>query len=80
MESENDLPSNIEELIIIAQLLRDKYENRYYGMFRITLKRLVLVSDETSVNSTDAVMAPLRFYVSGSVTTEVFTSGEGVIQ
>jgi len=75
----DDLPHNIEELIITAQLLRDKYENRYYGTFRITIKRLVLVSDETDVNSTDAVVGPLRFYVCGAVSTDVFTSTEGII-
>jgi len=63
-------------LIISAQLLRDKYEYRYYGTFRITIKRLVLIGDETEVNAPDAVIAPLRFYISGGVTTEVFTSGE----
>jgi hypothetical protein len=75
----DDLPHNIEELTITVQLLRDKYEYRHYGMFRITIKRLVLVSDETNVNSTDAVIGPLRFYVSGAVSTEVFTSGEEII-
>jgi hypothetical protein len=30
---------------ITAQLLRDKYEYRYYGMFRPTLSRLVLTAD-----------------------------------
>jgi len=79
LENGNEIPSNIEDLTIIAQLLKDKYENRYYGSFRITLKRLVLVSDETDINSTDAVIAPLRFYASGVVTTEVFTSGEVII-
>ena len=76
MDEADDLFNNVEELVITAKLLRDKYENRHFGTFRITLKRLVLVSDETSVNSTDAVIGPIRFYVSGSVMTEVFTSGE----
>jgi hypothetical protein len=75
----DDLPSSIEEFIISAQLLKDSYEYRHFGTFHITLKRLVLVSDETNVNSIDAVIGPLRFYVAGTVTTEVFTSGEGVI-
>ena len=77
LEKGFDLPANIEELIITAQLTRDKYESRFFGIFRITLKRLVLISDETNVNSADTVIAPLRFYVSGNVFTEVFTSGEG---
>ena len=75
----DDLPSSIEEFIISAQLLKDSYEYRRYGTFHITLKRLVLVCDETNVNSTDAVVGPLRFYVTGAVSTEVFTSGEGAI-
>jgi hypothetical protein len=69
-----DLPDIIDELTITAQLLRDKYELRHYGLFRITIKRLVLVSDETDVNSADTVIGPLRYYVAGTVTTEVFSS------
>jgi hypothetical protein len=69
-----DLPAAIEEMAITAQLLRDTYENRYYGLFRITIKRLVLVSDETDVNTADTVIGPLRYYVSGTVSTEVFSS------
>jgi len=79
LENGDDLPSSIEEFIISAQLLKDSYEYRRYGTFHITLKRLVLVCDETNVNSTDAVVGPLRFYVTGAVSTEVFTSGEGAI-
>ena len=71
-----DIPSVIEELIMTAQLLRDKYECRFYGAFRITIKGLVMVADETEVNASGAVISPLRFYVSGGVNTEVFTSGE----
>jgi hypothetical protein len=77
LEHGGDLPGLIEELTITAQLLRDKYEYRYYGMFRITLTRLVLVSDETSIDCADAVIGPLRYYVAGTVNAEVFTnSGE----
>ena len=75
----DDLPSSIEEFIVSAQLLKDSYEYRRYGTFHITLKRLVLVCDETNVNSTDAVIGPLRFYVAGNVSTEVFTTGEEII-
>jgi len=74
-----DLPENIEELTITAKLLKDKYEYRYFAMFRITIKRLVLIADETNVNNADTVIAPLRYYVSGTVSTEVFTSAEEVI-
>jgi hypothetical protein len=79
LENGNDLPNNIEKLVITASLLRDKFENRFYGMFRITLKNLVMVSDETNINSADAVIGPIRFYVSGVVDTEVFVSGDEVI-
>jgi hypothetical protein len=71
-----EFPVNIEDLIITAQLLKDKYEYRHFGMFRITLKRLVLISDETEVNTSGAVIGPLRFYVSGGTEAEVFTAGE----
>ncbi|MCL2410641.1 MAG: hypothetical protein FWC97_03260 [Treponema sp.] len=79
LEKSADLPHNMEELVITAQLAREKYEPGHYGLFRITLKKLVLISDETNVNSVDAVIAPLRFYVSGTVSTEVFASnGRGL--
>jgi hypothetical protein len=74
-----DLPGIIEELIITAQLLRDSYEYRHYGMFRLTLTRLVLVADETTVDCADAVIGPLRYYCAGSVQAEVFTADDGVL-
>jgi hypothetical protein len=74
LEHGGDLPGIIEELTITAQLLRDKYEYRYFGTFRITLTRLVLVSDETAVDCADGVIGPLRYYVAGTVNVEVFTS------
>jgi hypothetical protein len=72
-----DFPEIIDELTITAQLLRDKYEYRHYGMFRITLTRLVLVSDETSIDCADAVIGPMRYYVGGTVNAEVY-SGNAV--
>jgi hypothetical protein len=74
LEHGGDLPEIIEELTITAKLLRDRYEYRYFGMFRITLARLVLVSDETEIASADAVIGPLRYYIAGTVSAEVFTS------
>jgi len=74
IEKGRELPGAIEEMTITAQLLRDKYDLRYYGTFRITLKRLVMVSDETDVNSTDDVIGPVRYYVAGTVKTEIFNS------
>jgi len=79
LQQGTDLPLIIDELIISAQLLRDNYEYRHFGMFRITLKKLVLISDETEVNASGAVISPRRFYVSGGVQAEVFTSGEEII-
>ena len=75
----SDLPHIIDEFVINAQLLRDKYEFRHFELFRITIKRLVLNCDETNINSGDEVIGPLRYYVADTVTTEVFTSGEEVI-
>ena len=79
LDNGTDIPELIEEMIITAQLLKDKYENRHYGTFRITMKRLVLTSDETNVNSSDTVIGPLRYYVADTVFTEVFISGGEVI-
>jgi hypothetical protein len=77
LEQGSDLPGLIEELTITAQLLRDKYEYRYYGIFRLTLPRLVLTADETTVDCADGVIGPLRYYCAGLVQAEVFTnSGE----
>jgi hypothetical protein len=77
LEPGTGLPGLIEELTITAQLLRDKYEHRHYGMFRITLKRLVLMADETAVDAADAVIGPMRYYCAGPAQTEVY-SGNGI--
>ena len=74
LEIDSDIPQIIDDMTITAQLLRDKYEFRHFGTFRITLKRLVLTSDETNVNSADTVIGPLRYYVADTVTTEVFST------
>jgi hypothetical protein len=73
-EKGEDIPGIIEEMTVTAQLLRDTYEYGYYGRFRITVKRLVRISDETAIDTDGAVIGPVRFYVAGTVTTEVFTS------
>jgi hypothetical protein len=73
LEPGTDIPDLIEELTITAQLLRDKYEYRYYGMFRLTLSRLVLIADETAVDCADGVIGPLRYYVAGTVNAEVYS-------
>jgi hypothetical protein len=74
IERGQDLPGVIEEITITAQLLRTQYEYRHYGTFRITIKRLVLVSDETDINSVDTVIGPVRYFVAGTVSTEVYSS------
>jgi hypothetical protein len=76
LESGSDIPEHIEEINITSQLLLDKYESRWYGTFRITLKYLIQISNETEINAADTVIGPLRYYVSGNVFTEVITSGE----
>jgi hypothetical protein len=80
LETGPDIPDIIDELTITARLLRTQYEYRYFGTFRITIKRLVLVSDETDVNSVDTVIGPLRYYVSGGVSADVFTRGGGSLE
>jgi hypothetical protein len=72
------LPEIIDEIVITAQLLRDKYEQRHFGTFRIKIKQLVFTSDETQINTADTVIGPIRYYVAGTVNTEIFTSGEGL--
>jgi hypothetical protein len=74
-----DLPEIINEVVITAQLLRDKYEYRHFGTFTITAKRLVLIDDETTINSIDTVVGPLRYYVAGMVTTEVFSNSDFLV-
>jgi hypothetical protein len=69
-----DLPGTIEEMTITAQLLRDTYEYRCFGTFRITLTRLVLTADETDIDCADGIIGPLRYYVAGTMVAEVFTS------
>jgi hypothetical protein len=73
LEHGRDLPGIIEELTITAQLFRDKYEYRHYGMFRLIISRLVMTTDETAVDCAEGVIGPLRYYVAGTVNAEVFT-------
>ena len=74
LPKDNEFPENINELIINARLLSSKYEINSYGLFSIKLKNLVLISDETHINSSDTVIDPLRYFVSGDVEAVVFTS------
>jgi len=75
----NELPECIDEFIIVAKLLCTKYEFSNYGLFSIRLKNLVLISDETNINSSDTVIDPLRYYVSGCVSATVHTVSDEVI-
>ena len=79
-DNDFELPNIIEEITVTAQLLKDVYEYRRFGTFRITLKRLVLTSDETNVNTADTVIGPVRYYVAGEVSAEVFETDEGFIK
>jgi len=72
----NDLPECIDELVIISRLLLTKYDRSNYGLFSIKLKNLVLISDETNVNAADTVIDPLRYYVSGGMIADVYTSSD----
>jgi len=67
-----DLPEHIDLLDISARMFREQYEERRYGTFHITLFNLDLISDETAVNSADAVIGPLHYAVSGSVNAAVY--------
>ena len=80
LETDAEIPHLIDELSITAQLFREKYEYRHFGVFRITITRLVLASDETTINSPDAVIGPMRYYVAGTVKAEVFSFGEGCLE
>jgi hypothetical protein len=75
-----DLPGLIEEMTITAQLVRDKYDCRQFGMFRITLTRLALLADDTNVDCADAVIGPLRYHIAGTVKAEVFTNTGEVLE
>jgi hypothetical protein len=75
LEKDTDLPETMDKLSITALLLRDCYEERHFGKLRITLRRLVLAHDETSVECDDSVIGPIRYFVNGDVTTEAFTAG-----
>jgi len=77
LEERDDIPNVIDEMEITARLLRDKYEYRYFGMFKIKISGLALVSDETEINAADVVIGPLRYYVTGNVEASVFTEGNG---
>jgi hypothetical protein len=67
-------PDIVENLDIEAKLFCNTYEGGGFGMFKLSLTRLVLMADETTVNSVGPVIGPLRYYVSGLVHCDVFTN------
>jgi hypothetical protein len=75
-----EFPQIIETLEITAQLLTDNYAHRLYGAFHLTLSRLVLMSDETAINSGDTVIGALRYYCGGGMSAVVFNTSEEIIQ
>jgi hypothetical protein len=74
-----EFPTAIESLTVTARLFREHYEWRTPGTFRLTFTRLLLMTDETSVNTSGPVIGPLRYYCAGDMTAEVFTESEGVL-
>jgi hypothetical protein len=74
LKTGGDFPDVIDTLTVAAPLLRDKYEDRHYGMFRFVLTGLALLADETAVDCADAVIGPLRYYCAGRVSADVFTA------
>jgi hypothetical protein len=69
-----DFPNTINELKISARLFVDSYESGNKGMFVINISNLKLMSDGTKINTADTVIGHLRYYVSGSVSCEVYSS------
>jgi hypothetical protein len=74
-----DLPEHISFLHIPLVLFRDKYEERSFGRFMIILTDLHLISNETEVNTSDAVIGQLRYVVSGSVSVETYRRGNEIL-
>jgi hypothetical protein len=75
LDCSGDFPATIHTLVITARLFRDTYEEGRFGLFRVCLSGLVLVSDETEVDNAGAVIGPLRYYCADSFTAEVFHEG-----
>jgi hypothetical protein len=79
MKSGGKFPAVIETLRITARLFVDKYEAREYGRFILRLSNLLLMADETAVDAPGAVTGPLRYYMAGDFTADVFTPEEEYI-
>jgi hypothetical protein len=72
---QNELPPVIEKLIITARVRK----GGEFGLFKIHLEKLLLAADETTVNSADKVIGPLRYYAAGSITADVFSRYADVV-
>jgi hypothetical protein len=79
LQGGTELPANIESVVITARLFRDYYERRLPGTFRLTLSNLLLMTDETSVNTSGPVIGPLRYYCAGDIAAETFTNNEEIL-
>jgi hypothetical protein len=71
-----EIGEGIENLTVTGRLFRDRYEWRERGAFRLNLSRLFLMTDETAVNSSGAVIGPLRYYAAGGVSAEVYSEND----
>jgi hypothetical protein len=69
-------PREIGAMEIRCRLFRDEYEAGQVGMFTIRLAGLALVSDETVVDSADAVIGPL-LYGCEALGAVVYAKGKG---
>jgi hypothetical protein len=74
-----ELPAIVGSFTVTARLLNDGYEERHFGEFQLAFTNLVLMADETTVNSARAVIGPLRYYCAGDFSAEVFTNNEVVL-
>ena len=61
----NNIPEIIEDFRLTART-----NGGEFAQFAVQVKRLVLVSDETEVDSADYVLGTLRYYIAGAVTFE----------
>jgi hypothetical protein len=74
LDNSHSFPDIVESLDIEAKLFCNTYEGGGFGMFKLSLANLVLMADETTVNSVGPVIGPLRYYVGGLVHCDVFTN------
>ncbi|MDR0908211.1 MAG: hypothetical protein LBM77_00440 [Spirochaetaceae bacterium] len=70
-----ELPDIIENLTITAQV----FKGGVSGIFKINLERLLLVADETIVNTADKVIGPLRYFVVGNISADVYSGYENLV-